>query len=161
MINIKCFRIRRRLSALLDEELDASWKERIRNHLTSCPVCQQEWHDLQKSVEMVSRLSRLSPSSTLWNRIERTIRNRKLAGEKVVRKEIPHWWRKPVTLLVGGGLILLIVGFILGNIWLGNVGRQPSAGIETYLDEHRFSSMSPLSRDRVINVFLTRASIWK
>jgi len=161
MINIKCFRIRRRLSALLDEELNPSWKVKVKIHLASCQACQQEWGDLQKSVQMVSQLSRLTPSSTLWYRVERTIRNKELSKGEVVRKQLPHWWHKPVTLLVGGGLILLIVGFILGNIWLGNVWRQPSTGIETYLDEHCFSSMSPLSRDQVINVFLTRTSLWK
>jgi hypothetical protein len=150
MGKIKCLPIRRRLSAFLDEEIPASWKEKVKIHLSSCPTCQQELRDLQKSVKIVTQISRPSPPSDLWLRIEKAIRNKELAGERGTRQEALHWLRKPVTLVVGSCLVLLVVGFILGNLW-----RRPTAGLETYLEEHNFSSLSPLSQERAINVFLT------
>lgn len=71
--NMKCKRIRRKLVAYLDGELEEKQKLSIKEHLTKCRECKKEADLLNKSFYLLKDQQRLKPSqgfeASLWERI--------------------------------------------------------------------------------------------
>jgi hypothetical protein len=85
-MEMNCQEVRDKLSAYLDNELDAHEKECLAGHLAKCTACQEEMEDLQKIVEQLSSLEEMIPPlefhRELFAKLEQVVREKK--------KEVPQ-----------------------------------------------------------------------
>ena len=83
---MNCQEVRDKLSAYLDNELDAHEKECVADHLAKCTACLEEMEDLQKIVEQLSSLEEMIPPlefhRELFAKLEQGVREKK--------KEVPQ-----------------------------------------------------------------------
>lgn len=83
---MNCQEIREKLSAYLDNELEAHEKECVAGHLANCTACQAEMEELQKIVEQLSSLEEIIPPPEfhreLFAKLEQGVREKK--------KEVPQ-----------------------------------------------------------------------
>jgi hypothetical protein len=85
-MEMNCQEVRDKLSAYLDNELDAHEKECVADHLAKCTACLEEMEDLQKIVEQLSSLEEMIPPlefhRELFAKLEQGVREKK--------KEVPQ-----------------------------------------------------------------------
>ncbi len=128
---MNCKEVQENLSVYLDNELEASERARLEEHLADCPACQEELQDLQMIVEQLSSLDEMIPPlgfrTELFAKLEEGLQKRevsspmskgffarlkeKLAGAK------RHSGLVPVTI----ALILLI---LISPVLLDNLPRM-------------------------------------
>lgn len=61
------------LTALMDGELNAEEESCIKNHLSECSYCRQEFASLNMAREWTARLNTLEPSPQMWSAIRSRI----------------------------------------------------------------------------------------
>jgi len=106
---ITCRRVRRRLSAYMDGDLEARSAHLVAAHLDACPECGARWRSLRAAVEMLAEAPRLECreriSSRVRDRLDVEIRS---AGLALVLR--PTWKARPLILpsLVPAAAVLFV-----------------------------------------------------
>ena len=110
---MKCSKIKRKLSAYSDGELDTTQKEIVEVHLQGCESCRQVLENLVTSWDLLDTLPTPEPVPYFYTRIK----NRMASGEKE-RK-----WRWVDRILIPASAVAVIIfGIVVGSI----VGRNGS-----------------------------------
>jgi len=123
---MKCEKVKERLSAFMDNELDRKKSSEIEQHLAECSICNQEMKLLTQTWSSLELWEKIEPSDKFeirfWQRV-REKEQRQPLFQRLLQRSIP------VTAL---GLIILVIG-LLGGIYLGNI-LYPKE-IKVYTDE--------------------------
>jgi hypothetical protein len=109
---IACVRVRRRLSAYMDGEIESGPARRIASHLEACPACAARWRSLRSAVEMLAEAPRLEcrdlVSTRVGDRLEVETRG---AGLALVLR--PAWKSRPLivpSLIPAAGVLVVVLG---------------------------------------------------
>ena len=107
---IACVRVRRRLSAYMDGDLDAGTARRVGAHLEGCRACAARLRSLRSAVDMLAEAPRLEcrdlVSSRVGDRLEVETRS---AGLALILR--PAWRARPLILpsLIPAAAVLCVV----------------------------------------------------
>jgi predicted anti-sigma-YlaC factor YlaD len=108
---MKCKRIRRKLVAYLDGELEEKQKLSIKEHLTKCRQCKKEADLLKKSFYLLKDQQRLKPSqgfeASLWERIH-SLEEKQPLPQAIFRRLVHAALPAAVT-------AALIIGIVVGR----------------------------------------------
>ena len=104
---MKCRMIKRRLSAFIDGELDASLNEQINTHLQRCLDCQNAWHAANQAWDMLDVLPEPKTVPYLYTRIKARIASIKVYDPF-------HWMRNVLVPLSTAAAVAL--GIFLGSL---------------------------------------------
>lgn len=81
---MNCKEVQEKLSVYLDNELEASERARLEEHLADCPACQEELQDLQMIVEQLSSLDEMIPPlgfrTELFAKLEEGLQKREVSS---------------------------------------------------------------------------------
>jgi len=147
VIVVKCKRVRRKLSAYLDGELNDKGKEIITEHLKECTNCRKEFTILSEQDELVTKLEAIEPSVNFRIRFWKKVRESE--GKEVVKK-MPRlsWLPVPVMSL----LIVIIISYVSGFYFtLYAKGENLRTQIETQVLENFIASAHPLNPISLLN----------
>jgi len=128
---MKCKKIRKKLVAYLDGELNEKQKLLIKRHLLECAECRREADLLSKTSCLLKSERRLVPFEefevNLWRRIR--------SAEK--RETVPHFLRRVAYIILPAAVAAaLVIGVMMGNL----VGKIiPSQNVN--LEEEYLSSI--------------------
>lgn len=106
---MKCPKVRKKLSAFLDNELKEEQRERIREHLKNCPSCVRELKELSLTWEFVKKLEGVESSPYLWNNLLK-----KISQPIFIRKRTFH-------ILAPVAATVILIGGILTGILIGRI----------------------------------------
>ena len=121
---MKCKKIRRKLVAYIDGELDKEQELLVKRHLLKCAKCKKEADLLNKTSYILKSERRLVPSeefeANLWRRIR--------FAEK--RETAPHFLRRVAYLILPAAVAAaLIIGVMIGNL-VGKVIPPQNVNLE-------------------------------
>lgn len=126
---MKCNKVRKKLSAFIDEELNIKEKEEILNHLNQCPKCTKEMEILKKTWNSLEVWEGIKSSEDFelkfWERIK-VEEEKRFSLSEILRRILPI----PVPV---AAMIIFFIG-LLGGIYLNEtlkVGRtqQPESSL--------------------------------
>ncbi|MBE0460678.1 MAG: zf-HC2 domain-containing protein [Candidatus Aminicenantes bacterium] len=110
---MKCKKVKERLSAFMDDELDRKKTSEIEQHLAECSACNQELKLLTKTWGSLEVWEKIEPSDNFEAIFWQKIRGRELRQplfQRLLTKVIP----------VPTAVIILIIGLV-GGIYLCNI----------------------------------------
>jgi len=107
---MKCPKVRKKLSAFLDNELKEEERKKIREHLKICPLCARELKELSLTWEFVKELEGVKSSPYLWNNILK-----KISQPIFIRNRTFHILAPiaATVILIGG----ILTGILIGRIF--------------------------------------------
>jgi len=118
---IRCRRIRKRLGAYYDGELQSPWLEQVSSHVEHCPACREELARLRRLSELGSAHHQVPDvSAEEWDRRWAHIREHVAQPARqhvTVAPTVPRlaWlWRRPAWTTAVAATLLLIVGLLVG-----------------------------------------------
>jgi predicted anti-sigma-YlaC factor YlaD len=133
-------KIKELISSYIDGELDASQRKLVEEHLKECQECRQEFEEMEKFEEVMSRMEFKKPPKEMWqvysdsvyNRLERKIGWILLSigaiillfygGYKSIEGLIQnpeiHWILKAGILLGLAGIAVMLVSLIREQIFI-------------------------------------------
>jgi hypothetical protein len=114
------------ISAFLDGEIEAPWKEKLKEHFSACGACRQrlaEMQNLQKILKQEQEFDYLPALERVRRRIYYHTMNRESSFLGIPEKELPFWKRK-VHLPMPLAVLLSIVLFILFASFFFFIGQS-------------------------------------
>jgi anti-sigma factor RsiW len=105
-----------KLSAFLDDELEAAARTRVAEHLRICPHCAAEFEAIQEASQFLNRCEFADLTPTELARVHQVI----------PRRSMPLPWR----LYAGTGLVAASV-LIVSAVWLATLPQRPPARAQT------------------------------
>jgi predicted anti-sigma-YlaC factor YlaD len=111
---VNCSKIRRRLSAYLDGELDSVKKVSIESHLENCQACRHELKIVNQSWHFLDSLPEPEPPLYFYTRLKA-----RLSSAARERKES---WLDRVLIPVSA-VVVVILGVFMGSV-VGKNGKQ-------------------------------------
>ncbi|HID93111.1 MAG TPA: hypothetical protein EYP60_03340 [bacterium (Candidatus Stahlbacteria)] len=113
---MECKRIKEKLSAFIDNELEEKKRLEIEQHLADCPVCNQEVKVLTQAWNALEVWKKIRASDSFEARFWQRVR------EREQRQFLPQrLFRRIVQIPVPvAAAIVLVIGLLLGN-YLGNI----------------------------------------
>lgn len=146
---MKCKKVRKKLSAFLDNELKEKERKKIREHLKICPLCAQELKELSLVWGVVKKLEGVEPSPYLWNSILK-----KISQPVFIKKKTFHILA-PVAatvILIGG----ILTGILIGRIFYSEkITLAQKKTIEEILPLNTFNDFPP---DSIGGIYSTLVS---
>ncbi|RLE07661.1 hypothetical protein DRZ78_02600 [Candidatus Aerophobetes bacterium] len=149
---MKCKKIRKKLVAYLDGELEKKQRLLIEEHLLRCAECKKEVDLLSKTLYLLKDQQRLKPSedfeANLW--------------EKIYSKErqvLPHFLRRRAYLILPAAVAAaLIIGVVIGNL-LGKVISFQNVNLEEeYLSSIGLDNFQDLPPGSLPDVYFSLAN---
>ncbi|WP_456277035.1 zf-HC2 domain-containing protein [Bacillus sp. AK128] len=111
----------------LDEDLTREHEQELRDHLSSCQVCTQHFHELKKALALVQSTSHIQAPSDFTEKIMARLPQEKKAV-KVKR------WLKVHPLFTAAAVFLILMVGSLFSMWNGGqelvVSKHPNIRIE-------------------------------
>lgn len=112
-----CRRIRKKLSAYQDGEIDAGQKEAIEAHLHTCEACRQHYEQLQVTCQMLKRLPDIEAGANLSLGILKRVSQ---AQASLWQRRMGRLFRRlpapaAVVALAAAGIW---VGVLVGHFWI-------------------------------------------
>lgn len=111
---MKCEDVQRLFSVYVDNQLDPKESKLVKEHLSDCRTCQEEWREFNRAVQITRSLPEIEPPSNLFQRVKEGIspfsKKRKLLT-RVVRPlsfRVPAWSFVAVVILVALYLVRVI-----------------------------------------------------
>lgn len=160
---MRCEKIKEKLSAFIDNELDREKTSDIEKHLAECSDCNQELKILAKTWDSLEVWEKIEPSDNFEARFWQRVRERELRQplfQRLFTKAIPV----PTT------VIILVIG-LLGGIYLGNIvypkenkvsgDESLSSGKENFLYLDNFEDFPPESVGGVYIVLTSQKNDFK
>ncbi len=110
---MKCKQVQKRLSAFLDEELDTTLADEIRNHLQGCSQCHQQAEKLQGVYAWMAQPQAVAPDLFMLSRVRTAVARPHHASPAAGRVN-----RFLIPATVAAGLALgILLGANLVNYW--------------------------------------------
>lgn len=160
---MRCEKIKEKLSAFIDNELDREKTSKIEQHLAECSDCNQELKILAKTWGALEVWEKIEPSDNFEARFWQRVREREprqLLFQRLLTKVIPV----PTT------VIILAIG-LLGGIYLGNIvypketkvstDESLSLGKENFLYLDNFEDFPPESVGGVYIILTSQKNDFK
>lgn len=110
---MRCEKVKEKLSAFIDNELDREKTSEIKQHLAECSGCNQELKLLTQAWDALEGWERIESSDNFEARFWQRVREREL-GQSLFQRLLTKLIPVPTT------VIILIIG-LLGGIYLGNI----------------------------------------
>jgi hypothetical protein len=123
------------LSLYVDGELPSPWKEKLEDHLASCPGCREiagSWERISRELRVEDEPGR---DERVWEGIEarintaQTLPARGFSGAR--RLGLPDLWHRRVSLPLPAAAALAAAAaafmFVLGSMWINPPGKAVSA----------------------------------
>lgn len=173
---MRCVKVRRLLSAYVDETLNISVDERVRLHLDHCPDCARLAGDLRQSVTRLRELPPLVTSPDFMTNLHRHLSVAEGLSHRPLepvgmRMRFAHWLLRGRKRRFGLVLAPVALGLSLG-LYLWSAGSLPlpapafaepviteNAYLESVAREHAgFASEHPLMDTSAANLTVTLAS---
>ncbi|MFH1946452.1 MAG: zf-HC2 domain-containing protein [Acidobacteriota bacterium] len=120
---MRCKKVKEKLPAFLDNELDREKTSEIKQHLAKCSGCNQEFKMLARTWETLEVWKKIEPSENFEARFWQRVRERELRHplfQRLLTKII----------LVPTTTIILVIG-LLGGIYLGNIVYPKETKVST------------------------------
>jgi anti-sigma factor RsiW len=112
-----CDRIRKKLSAYQDGELENDSKETIESHLRKCKGCRRYYAALQRTYQALKRLPDIEADERLFLRIlDRVVISRK-SPWIVVQDSVSHLLPSPAA-IAAVGIAGILIGLLGGHFWV-------------------------------------------
>ncbi len=106
------------------EELDASQKQFLKDHLEVCNECTAEFEEMKSTLQFMSQRVRPEPEKKFWDSYEERLAQR-IEKEESVQVELMPWWKKllsPISTVpkwsyqAAAALVLIIAGVFIGRM---------------------------------------------
>ena len=110
---MRCEKVKEKLSAFIDNELEKEIRSEIEQHLAQCPVCNKELELLSQTWSTLEVWEKIKPSESFESKFWHRVREKELKQslfQRLLTKLIPV----PTT------VIILTIGLLAG-IYLGNI----------------------------------------
>ena len=124
-----CVEVRKRLTALVDNELPVQEAERVHRHLKRCPECRLEAQGRRQIVEALNALPAIAAPAGFSQKTVRAFR----AG--LDRASLGQWWRQLSLAMRGAicaaALVGLLCGVALGSSLTTLVTESPANPYQT------------------------------
>jgi len=152
---MKCKKIKRKLYAYLDNELNKSQKAKIQQHLCHCSDCAREAHLLTRTSSALKIWRDIEPSdnfsATFW---------RKAAAQEASQPLRPSFLRRlihiPFTVAIATVLLFgLLLGGIAGSYLL--LQNDEAKVEQEYVDSFALDSFKALPPDSIGGIYFTLA----
>ncbi len=135
---MECERIRRKLSPLLDGELDGGESRLVLTHLETCNSCAQEYEELKRLAVLLSNLESVTAPAYLRHRIEESVEGSESNG---------LWPWLVHRFAYAPALVALFFGLLIGSRLGQNIserldGVEDNPLAETNLDEYPPTSLA-------------------
>ena len=130
---MKCKKIRRKLVAYLDGELDRKKRLSVEKHLLECTECRKEVNLLSETFYLLKNQKRITPSESfeteLWRRIH--------SAEK--KETAPHFLRR-ITYII---LPAAVAAALIIGVFRENLGERltPSQSVGISMEEEFLNSI--------------------
>jgi len=115
---MKCHSVQKKLSAYQDKELEPLEQEKIRKHLLICPICREQFAQLERTWQTLGELKEIQPDPWFYRELVGKIQEPR---ERVLllglQRVFPMLWRPAIA------SILLAIGILVGA-YLGNIMTQ-------------------------------------
>jgi anti-sigma factor RsiW len=153
---MKCKRIRRKLVAYLDGELEEKQKLPIKEHLTKCRECKKEADLLETTLYLLKDQQRLKPSqgfeASLWEKVHSSEEEKQLLPQAI-------FGRFSRLILPAAVAATLIIGVVVGNSVEKIIPSQTvNLGEEKYLTSIGLDSFQDLPSGSLPEIYLNLAS---
>jgi len=134
---MRCSKVRKKLSAFLDNELKEEERKKIREHLRNCPLCTQELKELSLAWGVVKELEGVKSSPYLWNNILKKISQPIFIRKRTFRILAPV---AATVILIGG----ILTGVLVGRIFYSErITLAQKKTIEDVLPLNTFDDFPP------------------
>lgn len=131
---MKCDLIMEQLTAFADGELSLEDAGIVRSHLSQCPLCEQEWRELEKIDHWVKK-SRIAHDPYLQKKVLKSVRGMVRPAEKFDIKRphlLPAWlqWSTVGTFFLAGFLAAYFAGYHAGSVEVAQSGGISRTDLE-------------------------------
>jgi len=111
---MKCEDVQRLFSVYVDNQLDPKESKLVKEHLSDCRTCQEEWREFNRAVQITRSLPEIEPPSDLFQRVKEGVSpfsKTKRLLTRIARPlsfRVPAWGLAAVVLLVALYLVRII-----------------------------------------------------
>src|SRR4030042_6277404 len=112
---MKCSKVKKKLSADQDRELEPKGQEQVRSHLLSCRDCREQFAELERAWQTLGELKEIQPDPWFYRQLVRRIKEPREQGFLQGLQQAFAMLRTPAI-----ASILLTIG-ILAGAYLGNI----------------------------------------
>ena len=112
---MKCSKVQKKLSAYEDKELELLEQEEVRNHLLVCPICREQFAQLERTWQTLGELKEIHPDPWFYRQVVRKIEEPRKQGLLPSLQRVFRLSRVPVAVS-----IILIIGLLAGT-YLGRI----------------------------------------
>jgi anti-sigma factor RsiW len=133
---MKCRKVRKKLSAYQDGELKPQEREEISRHLQTCPYCREQYEELDRIWKRLGGLEQVSPGPWFYRHVVRKINENRQPG---LLPSLRHAYQAMGALAVAS--MLLIIGLAAGNYLGSDLARRelsPSQSASAGVSESPF-----------------------
>jgi hypothetical protein len=124
---LKCTKVRKNLSAFLDNELNTNDRKQVELHISECAECREEIGELKHTINLISRIERPEVPSYLWE----TTREKLTLPERIGFR-IPKWSFIPV-----GAVAITFLMYILISQSFFIKQENAQIPVAIYIQEHK------------------------
>ena len=161
---MRCQKVRKKLSAFIDNELDGAMRVKLEEHLRECFSCRQELRLLSQTWEVLGIWEKIEPSDNFeakfWQRVKEKVKERELKP----RARLFQWLTKIAVPSSAIALIFLALGLLCG-IYLGDMLYPeenrvlPENSLSLIKENLLFlESFEDFPRESVANIYISLAS---
>jgi len=164
---MKCNKVRKKLSAFIDEQLDTKGKEEILRHLNQCPTCTNEIETLKKTWDSLSVWEGIRTAENFelkfWERIKfeekkkpsliTTLRDfGKLPSARAQGEGSPDKWKELFRIPLPVAVTALILLGIFSGIYLNRIfqSQQNESTISTLSNLYSLNGYSTESLNEIL-----------
>jgi len=112
---MKCHQVQKRISAFQDGELKPQERERVSDHLESCPACRERYAEMERVWQELGDIKEILPEPGFYGQLVKKINEsnetRFPAGFRWLFQFFSSPWATSTLLIVG-----ILIGTFLGNI---------------------------------------------
>lgn len=152
---MQCHDIERILPDYAIDNVSASVRQKVAEHLSQCSSCSKELEALQRTEFLVNTVQLAEPPAGLWAKVEAQITEKPLAPERAkIGWNILHWLRlKPIPVFATA----IIAFLVIGGLWWHYTYLTPpeplqvpmvDEPIELYVTQHTASSFEDPTADK-------------
>ena len=153
---MKCSKAKRKISMLLDGELEKNEEEKLLAHLNVCENCRKEKEALHSILTSIEPTATITAPPYLYLKVKQQIREQEV--KKSLSRPLLRWLRL-ITVTLGVVVILFfssLIGNFLGKrIWTGQTAPATSQEFVTTIGFDVFSDTPNASFGYIYNNLLT------
>jgi anti-sigma factor RsiW len=111
---MKCDEIQKRLTAYVDDELDAVSKDNIKYHLKECPLCKARLKETTKMLKLYKSMPELKPQVEDFERIMETVTSVRGYQKKTrIMSKLVEWFSQQKKVVRWAPAAAILIIFVL------------------------------------------------